>query len=154
MDQSANLRTSSMYLSGNQPKGKENRRARSVEREREGRRVRHREKKARIRAVPLIFFLAGNDTVHSTPSFEWYCLSFLLSLLLCISQLRRWLTFGSADNWLIKLEPCAYRLHCRSKIRLEEKKGFKSIELAPCLQLTISPNSQPSIHDDAPSSFR
>jgi len=41
MDQSANLRTSTMYLSGNQPKGKENRRARNREKEGE-------EEKARI----------------------------------------------------------------------------------------------------------
>lgn len=71
MDQSANLRTSTMYLSGNQPRGKENRRAR----EREGK---GEEEKARIRVVPLIFFFADNDTVHSTSLFEWYCLSFPL----------------------------------------------------------------------------
>jgi hypothetical protein len=71
MDQSANLRTSTMYLSGNQPKGKENRRARNREKE--------REEKARIRVLPLIFFFADNDTVHSTSLFEWYSLSIPLS---------------------------------------------------------------------------
>ncbi len=75
MDQSANLRTSTMYLSGNQPKGKENRRARNRDRER----GREEEEKARIRVLPLIFFFADNDTVHSTSLFEWYCLSFPLS---------------------------------------------------------------------------
>ena len=77
MDQSANLRTSTMYLSGNQPKGKENRRARNRDRERTG--EKKKKKKARIRVMPLIFFFTDNDTVHSTSLFEWYCLSFLLS---------------------------------------------------------------------------
>lgn len=38
------------------------------------------EEKARIRVLPLIFFFADNDTVHSTLLFEWYSsLSFPLS---------------------------------------------------------------------------
>jgi hypothetical protein len=47
---------------------------REIETERNG-----EEEKARIRVLPLIFFFADNDTVHSTSLFEWYCLSFPLS---------------------------------------------------------------------------
>jgi hypothetical protein len=117
--------------------------------EREIERGRRRKSKNKSTAINLLLCRQRHSTFY-------FFIRMVLPLFssLFLSQLRRWLTFGSADNWLIKLEPCAYRLHCRSKIRLEEKKGFKYIELTPCLQLTISPNSQPSIHYDASSSFR
>ena len=61
-----------IYLATTRRGKKIDKREREREKERE-------EEKARIRVLPLIFFFADNDIVHSTPLFEWYCLSFPLS---------------------------------------------------------------------------